>query len=273
MFEHIVDHFTEFDDDTVHCADGYVTLLNSFDFCFLLKTFNTIFFSTHVVLKTLEDDSFDVQSCLTKVDELYRITVKQKDKFDMVYEKTHALADLPQSRGAQGDVRARYMKLYCSVIDNLLKQIENRFSDHKKLTFLTLMDPQQFGQYSKSFPTDAFTGLIESYGVYFDKHRLYTELAVMYSMSDFAGMSPADIYQFLLQTELKESMPQVYGLTCLVLTIPVSTPSVNVETSVSALERIKTYYRNMTGGPTFRPGFNLNREETADELKSQQQII
>ena len=40
-------------------------------------------------------------------------------------------------------------------------------------------------------------------------------------------------------------MVQVFTLTCLILTIPVSTAS--VERSFSALKRIKTYSRNMTG--------------------------
>lgn len=64
-------------------------------------------------------------------------------------------------------------------------------------------------------------------------------------MSDFAGKSPAVIHQFLPKKELKESMAQVYSLKCLILTIPVSTAS--VERSFSALKRIKTYLRNRTG--------------------------
>ncbi|KAF3842747.1 hypothetical protein F7725_001596, partial [Dissostichus mawsoni] len=49
VFEHIVDHHTEFDDETVHCADGYITLLTSFDFSFWLKTFHAIFSYSDVV--------------------------------------------------------------------------------------------------------------------------------------------------------------------------------------------------------------------------------
>ena len=67
----------------------------------------------------------------------------------------------------------------------------------------------------------------------------------MYAMSDFEGQSPSDLLHFLQQKGLTKSMPQLYLLTCLVLTIPVSTTS--VERTFSALKRIKTHTRNSTG--------------------------
>ena len=67
----------------------------------------------------------------------------------------------------------------------------------------------------------------------------------MCNMENFEVRSPPDLLHFLTLTELTESMPQLYHLTCLVLTIPVSTSS--VERSFSALKRIKTHARNSTG--------------------------
>ncbi|KAJ4939300.1 hypothetical protein JOQ06_028750 [Pogonophryne albipinna] len=182
---------------------------------------------------------FDMQFCLARVDQLQRQIEQEKGNFDSVYDETPALVSPPRGRGAQGDVHAWYRELHCSVIDSLLTQISNRFSDHKKLEFLALLDPQQFGHYCNYFPTAALNSLMESYGGYFDQPRLHTELAVMYGMSDILGKSPADIHQFLLKKGLSESMKQVSTLSCIILTIPVSTAS--VERSFSALKRIKSY--------------------------------
>ncbi|XP_076836806.1 zinc finger MYM-type protein 1 [Brachyhypopomus gauderio] len=245
VFEHIVDQHAEFDNDAVHCADGFLTLLASFDFNFWLKTFHAIFSYSDVVFGILQNKGFDIQFYLARVDELYTTIEREKEKFDTVYTETETLVGPPRGRGAQRDICARYRALHSSVIDSLLAQISNRFSDHKKLAFLALLDPQQFGHYSDRFPNAALSSLMESYGAYFDQHRLHTELSVMYGMFDFAGKSPADIHQFLLQKELKDSLAQVYTLTCLILTIPVSTAS--VERSFSALKRIKTFSRNTTG--------------------------
>lgn len=88
-----------------------------------------------------------------------------------------------------------------------------------------------------SFPNAAFSSLEQSYGPDFDSPGLKTELTVLYSVSDFEGKSPADLLHFLQQKRINDSMHQLYLLTCLVLTIPVSTAS--VERTFSVLKRIK----------------------------------
>ncbi|KAK1883805.1 Zinc finger MYM-type protein 1 [Dissostichus eleginoides] len=78
VFEHIVDHHTEFDDETVHCADGYITLLTSFDFSFWLKTFHAIFSYSDVVFLIIQNKGFDMQFCLARVDQLKRQIEQEK---------------------------------------------------------------------------------------------------------------------------------------------------------------------------------------------------
>lgn len=64
-------------------------------------------------------------------------------------------------------------------------------------------------------------------------------------MSDFQGKSPSDLLPFLQRKGVCDSMQQLYALTCLVVTIPLTTAS--VERTFSALKRIKTYAQNTTG--------------------------
>ncbi|RXN01548.1 hypothetical protein EOD39_6398 [Acipenser ruthenus] len=67
----------------------------------------------------------------------------------------------------------------------------------------------------------------------------------MYSLMDFQGKHPGDLFNFFHTTGLKDSMPNLYALTCLVLTIPVYVSS--VERYFSTVTRINSYSRNTTG--------------------------
>jgi hypothetical protein len=126
---------------------------------------------------------------------------------------------------------------------NIVTQLRNRLNDHERLMFRALLDPQKFPMYREmqNFPNAAYSSLEESYGPHFELPRLKTELTVTDSMSDFEGKSTDDLLHFPQQNRLIDSMHK----SCLVLTIPVSTAS--VERTFSALKRIKTYSRNTTG--------------------------
>lgn len=142
-------------------------------------------------------------------------------------------------------MHAVYQQLHSEILDNILTQFRNRFKDHEKLLFLALKDPEKFSTYRENFPDSEFESLGGNYGPHFDLPRLKTELTVVCNMSNFEGRGPVDLLHFLTQKELTESMRQLYHLTCLVLTIPVSTSS--FEWSFSALKRIKTHAGNTTG--------------------------
>lgn len=155
---------------------------------------------------------------------------------------TNFTRPLGAQRAQSQDPRAHYRKLHGSILDNLACQIQNRFQDHEKLMFVTLLDPQKFQEYNDIFPQAAFFSLTQSHE---NLSRLKTELTVMYAMSDFAGKCPTDLLDFLQQNNLSESMSQLYKLVCLAVTIPVSPASVG--RTFSALKRIKTFARNTTG--------------------------
>lgn len=130
-------------------------------------------------------------------------------------------------------------------LHNILTQLRNRFKDHERLMFLALLDPKKFASYRKNFPSSEFQSLAETCGLHCDLPRLKTELTVMNNVANFEARSPSDLLHFLTLKELTGSMLQLHHLTCLVLTIPMSTSS--VERSFSALKRIKTHARNSPG--------------------------
>ncbi|XP_030002747.1 zinc finger MYM-type protein 1 [Sphaeramia orbicularis] len=247
LFEFILDNPSDFDDDTVHSADGYMTLLSGFEFCFLLAMFNSLFAYSNVLFRILQNNEYDMQFCLSSIDDFCSATEKEKASFDSIYEDTvRKVGDPCRHRAWRvGDVRVAYQQLHSEILNNILTQLRNRFKDHEKLLFLALLDPKKFASYRKNFPNSEFESLAANYGLHFDLPRLKTELTVMYNMSIFEAKSPLDLHRFLTVKELTESMQQLFRLTSLILTIPVSTSF--VERSFSALKRIKTHTRSSTG--------------------------
>ncbi|XP_077458673.1 uncharacterized protein LOC144075488 [Stigmatopora argus] len=120
------------------------------------------------------------------------------------------------------DSCVHYHQLHNRILDNITCQTRTRFQEHERLMFLSLLDPQKFWEYQKTFPHAAFSILTQS-----------------------QGKSPTDLIDFLQQKNLSESMGRLYTLVGVTVTIPVSTAS--VERTFSAQNRIKTYARNTTG--------------------------
>ena len=248
LFNHILENHDEYDGDTVNMADGFKARLDDFEFYFLLETFNGIFNHSDVLFGILQKQTLDVQFCLTRVNEFCDTVERERQRFSQIYDDTASACSPSARRGpraAQQDPRTHYQQLHSKILDNILCQIRNRFQDHEKLMFLSLLDPQHFPTYRKKFPQAALSSLTNSHGTLFDLSKLKTELTVMYAMTDFEGKSPSDLLNFLQQKNLNEDMGQLYKLACVAVTIPVSTAS--VERSFSALKRIKTYSRNATG--------------------------
>lgn len=242
LFAHILEQHQDHDGDTLLCAEGFKARLEDFEFCFLLHTFSGMFEHADVSSGALQTKTLDVEFYMEKVDGFCDTVERARGQFSEIYEETLRVTGV---HGGQGDQRARYQQLHISILDNILCQMRNRFQDHEKLTFLSLLDPRRFKTYRRKFPRAAFSSLARSHGALFDLPRLKTQLTVMYAMADFEGKSPADLHEFLQRKSLRETMAQLEALACLALTIPVSTPP--DQPSFSALKRIETYARNTSG--------------------------
>lgn len=120
-----------------------------------------------------------------------------------------------------------------------------RFSEIGKLKFLELLHPRNFADFKNNFPEDCFTSLKVNYGTRFDFPRLRSELNVIYDDTEqlqFSVSTTADLHKHLTISELEEVFPEVFKLSILILTIPVT--SASAELSLSTLKRVKTYFRN-----------------------------
>ncbi|KAJ3585080.1 hypothetical protein NHX12_013802 [Muraenolepis orangiensis] len=88
VFDHIVEHHEDFDEAAVHGADGHMSNLGSFEFNFLLSTFNEIFAHADVLFEHLQKNSFDTKFCMDKVDTFCVSVEGQRERFDGTYDET-----------------------------------------------------------------------------------------------------------------------------------------------------------------------------------------
>ncbi len=160
VFDRILEHHDDYDEDSVHCADGYNAHLNDFKFCVLLSTFHVIFEYSDVLFGILQNNTLDVQFCRVWMDEFCDTIERQRGWFGEIYCAPN-----------------RCHKLHSDILDNnMLAQTRNRFRDHEKVMFLSLLDLQQFQTYQKKLPDAAFSSITQSHGTLFDLPRLKTEL-------------------------------------------------------------------------------------------------
>lgn len=146
-----------------------------------------------------------------KVTEFCDTIERERRRFSPIYDDTASPV-----HPAQGD-RTYHQQLHSNILDNIL--IRNRFQDHEKWMFLSLLDPQHFQTYRKKSPQTASSSLTGRHGTLFDLSKLKTELTVMYAVTHFEGKSPSDLLDFLKQKHLNEDTGRLHTLACVTVTI------------------------------------------------------
>ncbi len=116
------------------------------------------------------------------------------------------------------DPQERYRNLYMAILDNILEQIPQRFSNLESMLFLELVNPGKFDDMRQAFPEEAFQSVLKSYGHHFDSGRLRSELQVLYSDQDLQSNRGklCDYLVFLKDMEL-DSANSASALQCLSL--------------------------------------------------------
>nr|XP_033788667.1 zinc finger MYM-type protein 1-like [Geotrypetes seraphini]XP_033788668.1 zinc finger MYM-type protein 1-like [Geotrypetes seraphini]XP_033788669.1 zinc finger MYM-type protein 1-like [Geotrypetes seraphini]XP_033788671.1 zinc finger MYM-type protein 1-like [Geotrypetes seraphini] len=248
LFHDIIDSAQEWDGETVSAASDFHQTLNDFEFSFLLTVFAAVFAYTDVLFSVLQAKRFDISYCQQKVKEVEEFLIGQREKFQEIYDSLEEDLGPPKkySCGDNFETNTQYKQLFYEIIDCLLLQIGERFSDMVKLEFVALLDPSKFITHARAFPEDAFSSLKKTYSRHFDFVRLKNELTVMYTSKEFYGKYPQEIHKVLRDTGLGSfGFSETYKLVTLILTIPSTTAT--VERSFSALNRVKNYCKNTIG--------------------------
>ncbi|CAH0393730.1 unnamed protein product [Bemisia tabaci] len=238
-FEAMLAHPDELDGDTLAPVHGFLSLLNDFQFNFLLETFNNIFAYTDVLYDVLQHQLSDILYCRQKIAQVQQEIAALRDRYDEIYEHTKELVGEPTKR-----LNTNYKRLYNEVIDTVANKMESLFEDYGQLKFLSLLAHQKFQAYQWAFPDDLFKSLLNTYGPFFDEIRLKNELIVLYSSEEFSGKTVPEMAEMFDDDVMKISFPQLDKLVSLIYTIPVSTAT--VERSFSTMNRVKDYSRNTT---------------------------
>lgn len=238
------------DSQTIREAVGLKNYLTDSKFCFLLEAFKLIFEQTDVVFSILQNKLTDInfaRNRLTALMKTLRDYRTDEKYFNHIYDslnldsepvqkKRKVTLDLP-------NIQQNYKQIFIEILDTVIMQIEIRFKDLDKLTFFDLLTFDKHASYSKNFPENLLDNLLAQYP-FFDKIQLRNELSVVYNdpqMFEQCKTHP-EILDFMFKNELQCCMPEFYKLLSIVLTIPVT--SASVERSFSTLKRIKTYSRN-----------------------------
>ena len=227
--------------NTVHEAEGFRKILNSFNFVFYLLIFKDIFLKTEHLYSILQKKTVDIQMCIDSVKQCQTFIEDMRDEEKLEDYMDEAETETECSPPDSTD----FKRIYYEIIDNIVNQISIRFSSLQSLKFLELADKTCLAKYHKDFPKDALAPLMNTYGQYFDKAFLRNELEVIYAEKNenlFQQPNIQAVLKKIIEKDLVEVIPQSYKLFCLIAITPVTSSS--VERSFSCLSRIKTALRN-----------------------------
>uniref|UniRef100_A0A3Q2Z865 TTF-type domain-containing protein n=1 Tax=Hippocampus comes TaxID=109280 RepID=A0A3Q2Z865_HIPCM len=160
-----------------------------------------------------------------------------------VRERAHVIAD----HAGDGEPKRRktntaeVMKEAC---DNMIAQVEDRFSNSDYLIAAQLVDCSLFPKFAASFPVAQLSCAIKLWpSALKNKEKLQSELNILYQHNQlYAGKSALSLLQTISETGLQDILSE----TCILLNIFLATPMASPEPdrNHSAMERINTFARN-----------------------------
>lgn len=225
---------------TVRESVCYINSLKEFTFVFLLALFHHIFEKTGALFTAFKNISNDTKMCINAVMECtFHVRKQRNDKTcEAFIQATESRIGSKLSDDHDPDF---YKQLYFEVLDNIITQLEFKYSSCKNLSFLRLGNITQFPKYEKEFPSDALTSFWAPYGELFNLEKLKAELETVFSSDhkdEFRSPSLQQLIERMVVDDVTDILPEAFKLFSLIATIPVSPPY------SSCLPRIKSFVRN-----------------------------
>lgn len=251
MFTEIIENADIWDGKTILEARGFLSILQDFEFNFLLNLFNEIYTHTEVTFQILQSKHLDITFCSKEIIALQNFLQEMRNsQFENIWGSTagskNENINTSKRKRYEMSPEETYKHLFYEILDTISRQITVRFESLKhELKFIELLDSTKYVQYSTCFPTESLNALKDIYAKFFDFPRLKCELSVFYKSESLPHTSVLNVFKHLEQNDLHVGLPELFKLCNLILTIPVTSSS--VERSFSALKRIKTYTRNSQG--------------------------
>lgn len=133
-----------------------------------------------------------------------------------------------ETAGVSNDRRheySKYYKVYCTLIDRILHQIDVRFKDLHNFQYSALLDQSKFEAYDEAFPKDLVDNFCDRFKSH-DRIKLTNELKVLYVKNEFRGKSVTEIVSYIHETGLEDVFSEVFNLGKQILCLPSTTVSV-----------------------------------------------
>ncbi|KAK7878088.1 hypothetical protein WMY93_031235 [Mugilogobius chulae] len=227
------------DSVSIQQAHGLFQLLSDPDFVFLLTFFHTALMHVDTLYSVLQKRTTDAL-----------ITRQAREKFcsSMTEIKNKlAIDDVqpnPDTRTRRPQ-RTNNIQIATQCCDIMMEQLKVRFEKARHLAAFELIDPEFFPQFNDTFPQNQLIIASEFYPM-ICKEKLTSELIVIYSGAEFAGLkSASSLLEMLTKNNLQTTFSETLKLTQIAITTPVT--SAEAERCFSTLKRIKSFLRSSMG--------------------------
>ena len=249
VFQNILDHDENWDEDTVAEADNLLEKLDEFNFMFFVNCFYRILPQAEKLSDILQRKDIDIKYAQDIIngfiqyienqcnDELlHNIVQETMAEIERIDDTVHS--PRKRKRGKQ----MNYIQTYVEIFQSTLASLKERFAHIEEFLYFELLDVKKFEVFAHTFPNQHVDDLQNKYPDMFDYRSLINELKYLYRDKDFKKCETSlAILELFYKLDFLSAMPETVKLIQLFLTIP-STP-VASDRSFSTLQRIRSFLR------------------------------
>ncbi|XP_075233773.1 zinc finger MYM-type protein 1-like [Lycorma delicatula] len=159
LLQSMMNSVEDWDGETRISARAYYLTLLDPDFVFFIEIFIIIFPKVDLLFGTIKRKLSDVWYCRKNITKFISELVEFRDKFEEIWFKVEKQDEPPVKIvkiDQDEDRKDSRRRLFYEIIDILIVQITNLFSDIEELQFFSLLDGDKFSDYDKNFPEQPF---------------------------------------------------------------------------------------------------------------------